>query len=62
MSDENKDKIINKLTHKLGKNIIAEWIVNEDIVGGLLIQIDDNIIDTSVKNKLEKLSKIKGNI
>lgn len=62
LSDENKDKIINKLTHKLGKNVIAEWVVNEDIVGGLLIQIDDNIIDTSVKNKLEKLSKIKGNI
>lgn len=64
LSEDNKKRIIEKLQNKLQKNIYADWQTNNEIIGGLLIQIDDNIIDTSIKNKLENLSKnmIKGNL
>ena len=64
LSDEYKQKIINKLHEKLNKTIYAEWQKDEAVIGGLIIHIDDNVIDTSIKNKLENLSKniIKGNL
>lgn len=57
LNEETKRKIIEKLQNKLHKNIIAEWQMNEEIIGGLVIKIDDDIIDSSLKNKLESLSK-----
>ncbi len=64
LSDSYKQKIINKLQEKLHKTIYAEWSTDTSIIGGLVIHIDDNVIDTSIKNKLENLSKniIKGNL
>ena len=51
-------RINEKLHTRLQKNIIANWTTDENIIGGLIIKIDDDIIDNSLKNKLEKLSKI----
>lgn len=64
LSEEYKSKIITKLKDKLNKVIDAEWQIDRSIIGGLVIKIDDNVVDTSVKNKLTNLSKqiIKGNI
>ena len=64
LDEENKRKITDKLQTKLQKNIHTNWIVNEEIIGGLVIKIDDDVIDTSIKTKLENISKniIKGNL
>lgn len=64
LSDEYKMRITDKLKEKLQKNIYADWQVDSEIIGGLIIRIDDNVINTSIKNKLENLSKniIKGNL
>ncbi len=64
LTDENKKKITDKLQSKLQKTIHASWQTDKDIIGGLIIKIDDDIIDTSVKNKLDNLTKIiiKGNL
>ncbi len=64
LSEDYKQKIINKLQEKLHKTIYAAWQKDETVIGGLVIRIDDNVIDTSIKNKLENLSKniIKGNL
>lgn len=64
LSDEYKTRITDKLKEKLQKNIYADWQVDSEIIGGLIIRIDDNVINTSIKNKLENLSKniIKGNL
>ena len=57
LTEKKKKKIINK-------SIYATWQKDETVIGGLVIRIDDNVIDTSIKNKLENLSKniIKGNL
>lgn len=64
LSDEYKTRITDKLKEKLKKNIYADWQVDSEIIGGLIIRIDDNVINTSIQNKLENLSKniIKGNL
>lgn len=56
LNDETKQRIIEKLQNKLQKSVIAEWQKNEEIIGGLIIKIDDDVVDSSIKNKLENLS------
>lgn len=57
MSDETKKRLKAKLEEKLRKNIIIDLDINSDIIAGLVIKICDNIIDMSLKHKLEDLSK-----
>ena len=63
LNENQKEQIIEKLQTKLQKTVIPNWNIDEDIIGGLVVKINDDIIDTSLKNKLENLSKnIKGNL
>lgn len=57
MTEAIKMKLKNKLEEKLRANVIIETDVNPGIIAGLVIRIGDNIIDTSLKHKLEDLSK-----
>ncbi|MFI3300523.1 MAG: ATP synthase F1 subunit delta [Candidatus Gastranaerophilales bacterium] len=55
LSEEKKRLVVEKLQNKLSKNIIANWNIDESIIAGLVVEIDDNIIDTSLRNKIEKM-------
>lgn len=55
LTQEQKNRVTEKLQAKLNKQIKANWLLNSDIIGGLIIKIDDNVINSSLKNKLEKL-------
>lgn len=57
LNDDYKTRIINKLSEKLNKKIIPNWEINPEIIAGLVFKIDDNIIDTSLKNKVESIGK-----
>ena len=59
LTKEYKEKITTVLENKIGKQIKPNWQIDENIIAGLVIKIDDDVIDTSIKTKLEK---IKGNI
>lgn len=63
LNDDQKTKIINKLQTKLSKQIVPEYEVSEDIIGGLIIELDDKTIDCSLKAKFENMKKqlTKGN-
>ena len=60
--DERKEQIKAKIAEKLNKDVIVEWGVDSDIIAGLIFNIDEMIIDNSIRHKLEDLSKeiIKG--
>ena len=62
LTDERKEDIKEKISEKLSKEVIVEWGVDEDIIAGLIFNIDESIIDNSIRHKLEDLSKeiIKG--
>jgi len=57
LNESIKQKITDKLENKLQKKVIPNWQLNTEIIGGLVIKIEDDVIDTSLKNKLENLSK-----
>lgn len=53
-----KANVIKSLEQKYNSQIIPEWVTNDEIIGGLVIEIDNKIIDNSLKRKLEKISRI----
>lgn len=57
LSEEYRERILQKLGEKLQKNIRPNWKVDENIIAGLIYRISDNVIDTSIKSKLDKLNK-----
>ena len=62
LSDERKEQIKSKISEKLHKDVVVEWGVDKDIIAGLIFNIDEMIIDNSIRHKLEDISKeiIKG--
>lgn len=57
LNSEKKNIIVEKLAQKTGKNVHPVWSVDESIIAGLKIEIDDNVVDMSLKNRIDKLSK-----
>ena len=57
LSKSQQDKILDKLSAKLNKKIVPIWETDENIIAGFSIKIDDNILDMSLKNRLEMLGK-----
>lgn len=57
LSEEYRERILQKLGEKLQKNIRPNWKIDENIIAGLIYRINDNVIDTSIKSKLDKLNK-----
>jgi len=57
MPEDAKSRLKQKLEEKLKANVIIDLNINKDIIAGLVIKIDDNVIDMSLRHKLEDLSK-----
>lgn len=57
MTEDAKKKLKIKLEEKLKKNVIFDLEIDNNIIAGLVVKIGDNIIDMSLKHKLEDLSK-----
>jgi F-type H+-transporting ATPase subunit delta len=57
MNEDAKSRLKQKLEEKLKANVVIDLNINKDIIAGLVIKIDDNVIDMSLKHKLEDLSK-----
>lgn len=57
LDDERKEQIKTKIEEKLHKDVVVEWGIDKDIIAGLIFNIDEMIIDNSLRHKLENLSK-----
>lgn len=58
LSEERKSGIKERIAEKLKKTVKASWEVDSDIIAGLIFNIDDTVIDNSIRHKLDKLSNI----
>ena len=58
LSDEKKVDIRSRVAEKLQKDIKVEWGVEPDIIAGLVFNINDTVVDNSIKHKLDKLSEM----
>ena len=57
LSDEKKRLVVEKLRQKLNKEVRPLWHVDGEILAGLVFKIDDNVVDMSLNNRVDKLSK-----
>mgnify|MGYP005777034851 CR=1 FL=1 len=57
IDSDTQKRITDKLEKRLLKKVIPTLKHNPDIIGGLIIQIEDDVIDMSLRKKLENLSK-----
>lgn len=54
---ENKTNVLFKLEHKFNCEILPIWKIDKSLIAGLTFKYDDCVIDTSLRAKLENLSK-----
>ena len=54
--DENEiNKIKNDLSQNFGSDVKLNYNYDPDLIGGLIMQVESVMIDTSIKNKLQKI-------
>ena len=57
LNDDKKNYVKNRIEEKLNKNVRVNWATDTNIIGGLIFNINDTVVDNSIKHKLENLSK-----
>jgi F-type H+-transporting ATPase subunit delta len=57
ITQENQHGIIQELNKIVKGNIELKKKVDENLIGGVIIKVDDQMLDASVKNDLEQLKK-----
>ena len=49
------NKIKDELSQNFGSNVKLNYKYDPDLIGGLIMQVESVMIDTSIKNKLQKI-------
>ena len=57
LGEEEKKNLEERLSKKLDKKIILTNMIDESILGGVLVRIEDKVIDSSIKGRLEEIEK-----
>lgn len=57
LSDAQKERLATALRRATGKHVEVKVIVDEKVLGGLVAQIGDVVIDGSVRHRLEQLKE-----
>lgn len=57
LSRDDEDLVRQRISQALGKNAIIHQYVDDSIIGGLVIRMNDQIIDASVRQQLESMRK-----
>lgn len=61
LSDVQKANIEKRLIETTSyTSLETEYKVDESLIGGLVIRIEDRVVDSSIKSKLDKMSKMLG--
>ncbi len=61
LTDEEKETLKRKLEAKLSRRVELVCQVDESILGGIVIRVDGNIMDGSIRTKLAELGDVIGN-
>ncbi len=57
LNEDAKGRLIQKLESKTSKTVVADYQINPQIIAGIIVEINDKTIDTSLKTKLNNIKK-----
>ncbi len=55
LSPELQQKMIEALSKRFAQTLLAEWKVDAELIGGAVVRAGDQVIDGSVRSKLDRL-------
>lgn len=58
LTDDERKALTEKLSKKYNKTIILKEIIDESIIGGVYVRVGDDVIDGTIKHKLESMKKV----
>ena len=59
LDDSKKERIVDELLKSSHyKSLEAEYVVDESLIGGIVIRIGDRVVDSSVKTRIDKMRKM----
>ncbi|MBE6862439.1 MAG: ATP synthase F1 subunit delta [Ruminococcus sp.] len=60
LTDDEKKRIVQKLEKLLGKSVVAEYITDPSIMGGVVIETEGRVIDGSLRRHLHEVKEVIG--
>ncbi|HOI30913.1 MAG TPA: ATP synthase F1 subunit delta [Melioribacteraceae bacterium] len=57
LTDSVKKDLVSKLEKRTGKKVKPEYYVDKNLIGGFIVNINDTMLDASVKHQLDLLRK-----
>lgn len=57
LDKDHLDELQNILENRLNKKVKLNIVIEKNLIGGFVIQIDDTVIDASLRHQLERLRK-----
>ncbi|MCR6516394.1 MAG: F0F1 ATP synthase subunit delta [Clostridium sp.] len=58
LSEDQSSKLKANLEKKFNKNVILEYEIDKSILGGLYVRVGNEVIDGSIKSKLEEMKSL----
>ena len=58
LNDDEKTKLHNRLKAMSGGDVNMEYSVDSSLLGGLIVELDDKIMDGSLRNKLREVKDV----
>ena len=57
LSQEQQDAILQQLRSRYGPALEVKFVVDESILGGLIVRVGDRVLDTSVRSRLTQVQQ-----
>ena len=58
LTDAEKEKLIRKLEKVYGGSVAGEYFVDAAIIGGIVVEVDGNIMDGSLRTRLQDVKEV----
>lgn len=55
INEEQRKKLLQKLENKTGKKVVLDIKIDNSIIGGGIVRINDDVIDGSIKRQMENI-------
>ena len=57
LTEAQRNDIVDSLQSKMGREVDLSHLIDENIIGGMVVRVGDTIVDGSVRNKLHQMKQ-----